>query len=259
MHVSIDIVVVNYHSPADLNEFVESLERFPVRADASLTIVDVDVDPYLRFFEWGGKPGRTIGLRGNVGYARACNYGAAIGARDHIALFNADVVLTKGAIDLCHDALQNQPDWAILGPCQVDNGNRIRHAGIFGTLDAPVHRGWNENNHGQYNDVRDAVTVSGSAYFVRRSVWDELTGCSLYRDVAPEAQGAFLPTSHYFEETWCSYHAQTHGHRVVYYGYVTIVHKWHRASPVGGWAEQQMPISRSYFREACDHHGILHD
>jgi GT2 family glycosyltransferase len=259
MVVSIDIVVVNYHSPNDLDEFIESLERFPVQADASLTIMEVDTEPYVHDFVWNGKPGRTVGVEGNIGYARACNQGAALGQRDIIALFNADVVLSKGAIDLCHDAFQKHPDWAILGPCQVDNGNRIRHAGIFGTLDAPVHRGWNENNHGQYHDVRDAVTVSGSAYFIRRSVWDELTSCPLYRDVAPDADGAFLPTSHYYEETWCSYHAHAHSHKVLYYGYVTIVHKWHRASLVGGWAEQQMPASREYFRKACDYHAIPHD
>jgi GT2 family glycosyltransferase len=257
--VSIDIVVVNYKSPQDLDEFIESLERHPIRASASLTIVEVDSEPYSHQFSWQGKPGRTIGVAGNIGYARACNLGALYGTRDHIAFFNADVVITKNAIDWCHDALERNPDWAVLGPCQLDHQNRVRHAGIFGSLDAPVHRGWNETYRGQYADVKDAVTVSGSAYFIRRKAWDELTHCPLYRDVAPDADGAFLPTQHYYEETWCSYHAHAHQLKVVYYGYVTIVHKWHRASPVGGWAEQQMPVSRDYFRKACDHHGIDHD
>lgn len=257
--MSIDIVVVSYHTPADLEEFVDSLERFPIRPDASLTIVEVDTEEYHHNFTWDDKPGRTLGVEGNIGYAQACNYGANFGKRDFIAFFNADVILTKNAINLCHDALRANTDWAILGPCQVDNGNRIRHAGIFGSLEAPIHRGWNETNRGQFRDVRDAVTVSGSAYFIRRSVWDELTACPLYRDIAPDAQGAFLPTRHYYEETFCSYHAHAHDYRVVYYGYVTIVHKWHQASPIGGFAEQQFPISREYFRKACNHHGIAHD
>jgi GT2 family glycosyltransferase len=257
--VSIDIVVVNYHTQNDLDEFVQSLEAHPPRTDTSLTIIDVDTAPYQQNFTWNGNAGRTIGVRGNIGYARACNFGAASGRRDLIAFFNADVVLTRGAIDHCHDAMRDNPDWAILGPLQVDQRNRIRHAGIFGTLEAPVHRGWNEQNQGQYADVKDAVTVSGSAYIVRRDTWKALTRCPLYQDVAPRAIGAFLPTEHYYEETWCSYHAHAHGHRVIYYGYVQIVHKWHRASPVGGWAEQQMPASREYFRRACEHHGIAHD
>lgn len=257
--VAIDIVVVNYHTQSDLDEFIQSLEQHTVRADATLTVIDVDVDPYRRTFTWGGHPGRAIGLRGNVGYARACNFGAAAGRRDVIGLFNADIVLTRNAIDHCHDAMRDNPDWAILGPRQQDQRGRIRHAGIFGTHEAPVHRGWNEPSRGQFFDVRDAITVSGSAYFIRRSVWRELTDCPLYQEIAPRALGAFLPTNHYFEETWCSYHAHAHGHRVIYYGYASVVHKWHQASPVGGWAEQQMPASREYFRKACSRHGILCD
>jgi GT2 family glycosyltransferase len=259
MFVSIDIVVVNYHTPKDLDDFIESLERFPVRADASLTIMEVDAEPYVHTFSWQGKPGKTVGVQGNIGYARACNHAASLGHRDVIAFFNADIVLTKGAIDLCHDALQGRPDWAVLGPCQVDNVGRIKHAGIFGTHASPVHRGWNEPNRRQYNDVRDAITVSGSAYFIRRTAWKELSDCPIYRDIAPDAEGAFLPTQHYYEETWASYHAHAHDLQVVYYGYVTIVHKWHGASQLGGWAEKQMPISRQMFRRACKLHGIAHD
>jgi hypothetical protein len=98
--------------------------------------------------------------------------------------------------------------------------------------------------------------VSGSAYFIKRKVWDFLTECPTYREVAPKARGAFLPTSHYFEETFCSYHAQAHGWKVMYYGPVVIRHEWHQASPVGGWAERQFPVSQKYFREACGRHGI---
>lgn len=257
--MAIDIVVVNYHTQPDLDELIQSLEDHPIRTDASLTVIDVDTGPYRHDFAWNGHTGRTIGVRGNIGYGRACNFGATWGGRDIIAFLNADVVATRNSIDHCHDALRDNPDWAILGPLQVDQHNRVRHAGIFGTHDAPVHRGWNETNRGQFNDVKDAITVSGAAYFIRRSVWKQLTRCPLYRDVTSRALGAFLPTSHYYEETWCSYHAHAHGHRVVYYGYTSMVHKWHQASPVGGWADQQMPISREYFRKACQHHGIEHD
>lgn len=256
--MSLDIVVVNYHTPEDLEHFLQSLNQYPPACDSSLTVIDVASEPYREGFEWEGGRGLKVGVIGNIGYARACNYAAANTCRNVLALFNADIELTEGALDECHDALLDSK-WGILGPRQVDHRNRIRHAGIFGTHAKPVHRGWQEMNRGQYTDVCEAVTVSGSAYFVKRSVWNELTQCSLYRDIAPGALGAFLPTSHYYEETWCSYHAWAHGHRVIYYGPVTIVHKWHQASPVGGWAERQLPLSRDYFRSACDLHGIPRD
>lgn len=255
-----DIVVVNYHTPGDLQQFMDSLERYPPSAPWTVTVVDVESDPRRALVTaWAGGSLRLISDPDNIGYGRACNLGASCGDDEIIALFNADVEITPGSLDACASALAGHDHWAILGPCQIDAHNRLRHAGIFGTPQAPQHRGWNEVNRGQYGDVRDAVTVSGSAFFVKRKVWSELTDCPTFQDVAPGADGAFLPTPHYYEETWASYHAREHGHQVVYFGATTLIHKWHRASPVGGWAERQIPASRELFRRACDRHGIDHD
>lgn len=257
--MAIDIVVVNYKTPADLRQFLESLAANRPTVPATLTVVDVEAAAYEGGLTGPGIPARWLVTADNIGYARACNMGASAGEHDVIALFNADVEVTAGSIDRCHDALLAEDDWAVLGPRQVDRAGRLRHAGIFGTLAHPSHRGWAEPDVGQYVDVREAVTVSGSAYFCKRAVWGQLTSCPLYQDMAPGAQGAFLPTAHYYEETFCSYHAQSHGHIVVYLGSVTMTHKWHRASPLNGWADQQVAASRAYFRAACDHHGIEHD
>ncbi len=254
--MSLDLAVVNYHTPGDLRAFLASLDRYPPTVDATLTIVDVETDQTQPTVDWARGSARRFTANDNIGYARACNLAAEDGASDVLALFNADVEITPGSLDACHDALVAHDDWGALGPCQVDHHNRIRHAGIFGTNTAPVHRGWHDVNRGQYTDVLEAVTVSGSAYFVKRQVWDELTECPLYRGVAPEATGAFLPTPHYYEETYCSLHCRQHGYKVMYFGAATMIHKWHQASRVGGWAEQQMPLSKQIFRRACWYHGI---
>lgn len=266
------MVVVNYHTPHDLVTFCQSVLAAPPQTDWHLTAVNVEVQRRdqeasermeQRFVEhgllkhWGG-----LNLLDNVGYARACNTAAARADpwdHDVLAFFNADITLPPDAVDRCVDALLGHDDWAVLGPRQIDSKGRLTHAGIFGTLDRPQHRAWRQPDGPQYTDVVQAVTVSGSAYFIKRSIWDFLAACPTYQQVAPEARGAFLPTSHYFEETWCSYHAQAHGWKVIYYGPVVIHHEWHQASPVGGWAERQFPISQRYFREACDAHGIAHD
>lgn len=254
-----DIVVVNYHTPGDLQQFMDSLQSYPPTSPWTVTVVDVETRSREERYSWADGDGVTIGVSVNIGYGRACNLAAARGSEEIVALFNADVVITPGSLDACANALTDHDEWAILGPCQADTNNRIRHAGIFGSPVLPKHRGWNEVNRGQYGDVREAVTVSGSAFFVKRKVWSELTDCPAFQEVAPDAEGALLPTPHYYEETWASYHARAHGHRVVYYGAATMIHKWHRASMVGGWAEQQIPVSRAMFRRACDVHGIGHD
>jgi GT2 family glycosyltransferase len=182
-----------------------------------------------------------------------------MGNNEVLAAFNADTVLTPHVLEDCVNALHQNEDWGVLGPHQVDKQGLTTHAGIFGTNDAPQHRAWHQKDSPEYHDIQEAVTVSGSAYFVKRSVWDKLTVCPIYAEKYPEALGAFLPTPHYYEETFCSYHSRAHGFKVMYYGMASMIHKWHTATPLGGWAEEQLPISQGIFREMCDLHGISHD
>lgn len=265
----LDIVVTNYRTPHDLADFAQSVQDNPPHVAYSLTVVNVSpqqpdkaVAEHIHtntLFRQNFLGYEHLTYVDNVGYAQACNAGALKGARSVVALFNADVRLTPHALDECYAALTHHTDWGVLGPRQVNDEGRMTHAGIFGSQSDPLHRGWQAGDSPAYASAEEAVTVSGAAYFIKRELWDLLAQCPLYQDVAPRAEGAFLPTSHYYEETWCSYHAAAHGWKVIYYGPVRIVHHWHKASPIGGWAEQQVPLSREYFREACDHHSIPHD
>jgi GT2 family glycosyltransferase len=198
----------------------------------------------------------------NIGYGKACNLAANIlGPKfDYLAFFNADVEVLPGSLDGCIGALELNPTWAVVGPRQVDRLGRFTHAGILGTQLAPRHRGWRERDKGQYRDVLDDVpTVSGAAYFIRSTVWWEMTKCPIFQSSAPRALGAFLPTKHYWNETYLSHHVIEHGHKVVYLGSVGMIHQWHQASPMGGWGEIHMKEDQTFFRQACEDHGILHD
>lgn len=211
MEPGVDVVVTNYRTAGDLSAFLASLHGWEPEVPHDVVVANVsptrrDVQVASAWLEAPGRERRTVvPFADNVGYARACNRGASLGRREVVALFNADVRLTPGALDTCYDALIAHPSWAILGPRQVDDEGRLTAAGIFGTNTAPRHRGWHEVDRGQYTDVRpDAVTVSGAAFFVRRAVWDELTACPIFAATAePPPEGAFLQTPHYYEETHC--------------------------------------------------------
>lgn len=253
MRPGLDLIVVNYRTPNDLENFLISLKHNIPTIPFSLVVVNVcpsETDREVAFK--GTIPFDYKEYEENVGYARAVNYAATFGDRETIAIFNADTRLLDTVATDCHNALQSHPEWGILGPRQVDNEGRITHGGFF-----PQERGFHHRNSDQYGDIRDdATTVSGSAYFIKRQVWEELSECPIYRKSNPEAQGAFLPTQHYWEETWCSFHARAHGHKVVYYGPATMIHQWHRASRRGGHADQQIPHSKAMFQKACEAHGI---
>jgi GT2 family glycosyltransferase len=245
-----DVVVVNYQTPDLLEDFTRSFEAYCSAGD-TLTIVDVCPTRPL------GTAHFTVATEENIGFARACNVGARFGPNDVILFANADTLLSDG-LGECGAALMEHPGWAVLGPRQVDAMGRITSAGTFGSETQISPRGWQEYDDGQYNQVQDdAKSVSGSLYFIKRAVWDEMCACPLYQQAAPEAAGAFLPTPHYFEETFLSYHVRAHGYKVVYYGPVQMVHYWHRSSPHNGWADNQFNTSQMMMREACAIHGII--
>lgn len=252
----INLVIVNYRTPYDLGHCLASLDKHRPTVPWRVVVVNVDgldEDADVRTHWQTKMRGHMsfVDFRENVGYGTAVNAGAYQHFLDTLGIFNADVRFTEGVIDECFEALHSREDWAVLGPRQIDDHNRITAGGHFGPHND---RGFHQPNGAAYGDIRDdATTVSGSAYFIKRAVWDELTACPDYQWA--EADGAFLPTRHYYEETWCSYHAIAHGYKCVYYGPATMIHLWHRASKVGT-VERFVTDSRNKFEQACLQHKI---
>lgn len=258
----VDCIVVNWHTPALLLNFLNSYLDHGT-PESSLYVVnneptDADHQAVVSWLEGDVSRFFYIFHEENIGYGRAVNDAAKHGDREVIAIFNSDTELREGVMGECHQALMANDGWGVLGPRQVDRSNRLNHAGIVGTNQSPTWRTWMSPDTGLFSDVIEAVTVMGSAYFIKRDVWDSLVVCPLYREIAPEAEGAFLPTQHFYEETWASYHARAHGWKVIYYGPACMYHAWHQSSPVGS-QDENMRISREFFRKACDHHDISHD
>jgi GT2 family glycosyltransferase len=252
MRPGADCVVVNYRTPKDLFEFGQSYldQDYP----STLVVVNVcpepaDIEVARDLVEMSG--GEYAEFDENCGYATAVNHGSTLSDREIVVALNADVQLRGTA---------PEDDWGILGPMQTDQRGLLTHSGIFGTPENPTFEGnWHKKPVEAHRVIREAVSVSGSAYFVKRDLWRELTECSLFRRACPEAEGAMLVTPHYYEEMFVSLHARSHGYKVIYDGTTEIIHKWHQASPIGGWADRQMPISRDIFRRACDIHNFAHE
>jgi GT2 family glycosyltransferase len=225
----------------------------PGETEAAVALVDTD---FLR------TRSQVITLEDNVGYARACNDGALWSALDPevdtYVFFNADTELRPGVLESCLELLWSRDDYAVVGPRQVNRRGQITHAGIFGPHKGPQLRGWLTREG--FEDVRDDLySVSGSMYFIKRDVWDELAACPEYRQIDPDSEGAFLTTFLYHEETWCSVHALAHGYKIAYNGSVTAIHNWHGAI---GQLESEGTFfkdSKARFVEACQAHGIEHN
>jgi GT2 family glycosyltransferase len=261
----INVVVVNYHTFHDLKKFIESYMYQGSKIKTTLTVADVEtteeneVRNYLQTLKIKSS---YISFKENVGYATACNISSNHYSKkfDTLAFFNADTQLYDSTLDDVYTYLHSDDSYGIAGPLQVDSKGRVTHAGIFGTTKKPILRSFRKPVTSQLTFNRDdAVSVSGSAYFVKRKCWNELLSCSIFREKYPTVSGAFLPTPHYYEETFCSYHALHHGWKVVYVGSAIMEHEWHQSSTVGEVEKKFLPTSRKMFREMCDFHDIERD
>ena len=263
----LDVVIVNYRTPNLLERCLDSWEKY-ASPDVTVNIIVVDVDP-----EPPISSGRRMGDRDkitylrvpyNIGYGGACNLAARLCAAPIISFWNADTALINAdAIPTMIQHFADVPECGIAGPKSIDTTTTppvVTHAGILNSHMQPYLRGFRETDQGQFTEVLRAISVSGSAYFVRRAALDRLARCDLYRDtIAPHALGAFLDTPHYFEETWISYHAFAHRIQVWYVGTAVVEHLWNRAPDPGVSTSQLFAMSQPIFRRACDLHGLEHD
>lgn len=266
----IDICVVSYRTPNELDRFIDSHQKYASESRLFIKVNDPDEQDHKVIKRWQESFDFHVTFGPNNGYARSVNLLVSQGINEVVGIFNADVVLTENSVQECSTALMSRPDWGVLGPRQVDDQNRLTAAGIFGTGDNPQHRAWKARDNGQCSDIRDdAVTIAGSAYFIKRDVWNELANYPPYVsfleskgfDITnPEVHGGFLSgCSHFWEETFASYLTRHLGYKVVYYGPMALIHYWSRSGQTELNTPTKIKESRQFFRDACGALGILHD
>lgn len=259
----LDLVAIAYRAPMETSRFFDSFVHMDV--PFTLTVVEnSSPEPDVRRVIEEKAPEvernknclavEVVYNQSNVGYARACNFGAMKFSNPYIGLLNCDLEWRPRVASRIIQRFESDERIGVVGPRTTDSDGRLTHSGIVKRGSADGHRYWLQQDRGQASDVIDAQTVSGSTYFIRRDVWDFLTDCPQYRVIAPRARGAFLPTEHYFEETFCSYHATAHGWRVVYDGTVHMIHEWGRSD--SGAIQKFWDRSKRQYVQACAAHGI---
>ena len=251
----ITIVVVNYNTYDLLNEFLFSLEKYKPKASYDLIVIDIDSRNLEKAELLKSSEHNVHSFSSNVGYAKACNYAASISKSRIIGFFNADTAfLDSDCIDYCIDYLDNNIDVAVVGPMQIDQHNRCTHCGIYGTFKKLEFPNWLSKDLTRVRENKQATTVSGSAYFTKRSVWDEMISCSSYQAIDPGSDGAFLNTPLYYEETWYSYHVKSHGYEIWYLGEAVMTHHWNKSMPKDESKHAKMNRSKILFEKAVSYH-----
>lgn len=256
----LDIIIVNYHTPKLIENLLDSYWKQSHKVETRTTFYIINNDFQEGDNNYDASGGWCFNKEENLGYGQACNLVASYGVAPYLLFLNSDTefIYKSNVIDSCINIMKEDDTIGVVGPMQYDYDGKITHAGIFGPNSNPKHRGWKSKAISKFRDVKDATTVSGSAMFVRRSVFNELANCEKYNGKFSGIEGAFLPTKHFYEETFLNYHAREHGYRVIYNGEAAMIHAWHKSSPVGSMSKTMLE-SKNMFKQACELHGIDHN
>lgn len=267
--MTIDLLVVNYKTKDKLQRLLETLNSDYEEDVWKLYVADNDSqDGSLEFLRENQDKYRIeqVFKNPNVGYGTAVASMSTIASSDFLCAVNADTWFSTNHVKQAEQTFLDNPNQAIMGPKQRDEQGKIRHGGITWTGikgEHPIHRGWGQSdpNDTEFKDRTQVWTVSGSIYYVRRSVWDVLTNDPQYRQMNPTAMSPMLDGRlfMYFEETYVSVFAQHRGYEVWYDGSIEGAgHSWHASNTPGDnvhWFQQ----SREIYRHSCDRLGINHE
>jgi len=228
------IVIVNWNSGNLLRECIASLAEHGSASIDQLVIVDNGSADDSAEVDGSGLPLRVIRTGANLGFAAACNLGAADASAPYILLLNPDTRLYDDAFSPAV-AFMESPQAARIGVCGIqlrdEHGQVQRHSARF-----PTWRSFIGQSLGlsrlfprlfppQHLDEFDHLTsrpvdhVIGAFYLIRRHLWEQLGGLD---------ERFFV----YLEDIDLSYRAAAAGWGNYYLADVNAFHK------AGGTSEQ---------------------
>ncbi len=216
----IAVVILNWNGKDLLERFLPTVIGFSENAD--LYVADNNSsDDSVAFVNANYPNIKVIQNTSNGGFAKGYNDALENIEADIFCLLNSDVAVSANWLSPITKAFNEMPEAAIIQPKILDlnKKNYFEYAGAAGgfidQLGYPFCRGRIfqaiEEDHGQYNDIREIFWATGACMFIRREVFIQLEGFD----------------EDYFahqEEIDLCWRARNKGYKVFYVGHSQIYH-----------------------------------
>ncbi|NOS78022.1 MAG: glycosyltransferase [Nitrospira sp.] len=154
----------------------------PATEDVSFELIVVDnhsTDATPEFLASLGGDVRIITNDENLGFAKACNQGAAVATGEYLVFLNNDTIPLKGWLSALVDEVKTNPDVTVVGSKLLYQDGTTQHAGV--AIDrnnlTPYHiyNGF-AADHPAVNKRRELNAVTAACLLIRRPVFAELGG-----------------------------------------------------------------------------------
>lgn len=240
MNSKIDVVIVNWNSGNQLKYCIQSLKLHNAEGSFKIFIIDNKSSDNSALFVNNDKDISIIFSENNLGFGKACNLGASLGANDYLLFLNPDAAVYANTLEKAL-VFMNAPENENIGICGVqlkDEGGLVARSCarfpspigfMFHTIG--LDRFFPKLGHFMaewpHDTTQDVDQLIGAFFLVRRSLFKELGGFD---------ERFFV----YFEEVDFSYRARKAGWRSVYLADVQAFH-------AGGGTSNQVKAKRLFY------------
>ena len=181
----LDVVIVNHNGGELLSQCLRHLGQRP---EWQVTVVDnASTDDSIQTLDSAAF--QLLRNNDNVGFARACNQGAAAGQAPYLAFINPDCFIEQAALQILVTQLNQSPEAAVIG-CRVLHSDGSFQAASFRRLPTfwrvlvhvlkldrlPGISGINLPDPGSKPAVRTVPAINGACVVMRRDVFAQLHG-----------------------------------------------------------------------------------
>ena len=182
----IAVVILNYNGRNFLKQFLPSVIQFS--GEAKIIVADnASTDDSIAFIESEyAAHVEILKMDRNRGYCGGYNFALDKIQAKYFVLLNSDVEVTQGWIEPVINILKSDPTIAAAQPkiLSFNEKNKFEYAGAAGGfidfLGYPFCRGRIftnlEEDHNQYNDVRQVFWATGACLFVKAEIFKKLGG-----------------------------------------------------------------------------------
>jgi len=256
--ISIDVIIVNYHSQRVLPASVKAAEQF-IGDGATFIFVDNSPGDGARELMAEVAPGCTvIENQRNIGFAAAVNRGIEAGTGEIVLLLNPDIASITGDLSDVLQTFRNEPRVGAVTVQLVDpDGSIQRHIrreptlfDLIATTPGIFHRvrRWERIKRftladWDYQSRREVDTARGACLWLRRAALD---------DVGPLDERFFF----YWEETDWLVRAKARGWKTVFLPSIEAVHVT-RTSTESDWESLDFLLLESQHKYVRKHFGII--
>ena len=115
----------------------------------------------------------------NLGFAKACNQGAAVATGEYLVFLNNDTIPLNGWLKALVDEVRTHPDVSVVGSKLLYEDGSVQHAGVaidrHNLTPYHIYKGF-AGDHPAVNKRRELNAVTGACLLIRRSVFTDIGG-----------------------------------------------------------------------------------